>query len=230
MEGKVLAHDTGKYLVQHTYEQALKARSVDRVLIAADDPRVLRACQEFGAPCVMTRSDHPSGTDRIAEAVSGLECEIVVNLQADEPEINPEYIDRVARLLADHPKADMATLLAPIETVEQAADPNIVKCVTDQTGRALYFSRWAIPYDRQSAGIGLVGLYKRHLGIYAYRKAFLMNFTKLHPSPLEQAEKLEQLRALENGYTILTSMVEKAWDGIDTQPQYEEFVRRVLMK
>ncbi len=230
MEGKVLANDTGKYLVQHTYEQARKARSVDQVLVAADDPRVLRACQEFGAPCVMTRTDHPSGTDRIAEAVSGLDCDIVVNLQADEPEINPDYIDRIAQLLVDHPKAEMATLLAPFESAEQAADPNIVKCVIDAGGRALYFSRSVIPYDRQAGGIGQVGFYKRHLGIYAYRKDFLMRFTKLKPSPLEQAEKLEQLRAIENGCTILTAMVERAWDGIDTLPQYQEFVRRVRMK
>jgi 3-deoxy-manno-octulosonate cytidylyltransferase (CMP-KDO synthetase) len=230
MEGKVLAKDTGKYLVQHTFEQARKARSADQVLIAADDPRVLRACQEFGAPCVMTRTDHPSGTDRIAEAVGQLAVDVIVNLQADEPEINPEYIDLAAGLLLDHPKADMATLLAPFESAGQAADPNIVKCVTDQAGRALYFSRSVIPYDRQAAGIGQVGLYKRHLGIYAYRKAFLMKFTKLKPSPLEQAEKLEQLRAIENGCTILTAMVEKAWDGIDTPQQYQEFVKRVRTK
>jgi 3-deoxy-manno-octulosonate cytidylyltransferase (CMP-KDO synthetase) len=227
MEGKVLAKDTGKYLVQHTFEQARKARSADQVLIAADDPRVLRVCQEFGAPCVMTRTDHPSGTDRIAEAVGQLAVDVIVNLQADEPEINPEYIDLAAGLLLDHPKADMATLLAPFESAGQAADPNIVKCVTDQAGRALYFSRSVIPYDRQAAGIGL---YKRHLGIYAYRKAFLMKFTKLKPSPLEQAEKLEQLRAIENGCTILTAMVEKAWDGIDTPQQYQGFVKRVRTK
>lgn len=230
MEGKVLAQESGKYLVQHTFEQARKAGSADQVLIAADDSRVLRACQEFGAPCVMTRTDHPSGTDRIAEAVSDLDCDIVVNLQADEPEINPDYIDRVARLLVDHPKADMATLLAPFESAGQAADPNIVKCVTDPTGRAIYFSRSVIPYDRRAGGLGAAGLYKRHLGIYAYRKAFLIRFPKLKPSLLEQAEKLEQLRAIENGYTILTAMVEKTWDGIDTPQQYQAFVRRIKVK
>lgn len=227
MEGKVLAKDTGKYLVQHTYEKALKSRCASQVLIATDDQRVLRACQEFGAPCVMTRSDHPSGTDRIAEAAGGLDCQIVVNLQADEPDINPDYIDQAARLLVDHPEAEMATLLAPFERAEQAMDPNIVKCVTDLSGRALYFSRSLIPYDRQSAGLGITGLYKRHLGLYAYRKEYLIRFTRLKPSPLEQTEKLEQLRAIENGGTILTAMVEKAWDGIDTPRQYQEFIKRL---
>ncbi|HOQ05961.1 MAG TPA: 3-deoxy-manno-octulosonate cytidylyltransferase [Anaerohalosphaeraceae bacterium] len=230
LEGKVLAKKTGKYLVQHTYEQALKSRFAQQVLIATDDERVLQACREFGAPCVMTRSDYPSGTDRIAEAVGGLDCEIVVNLQADEPEINPEYLRRAAQLLADHPEADMATLLAPFETARQVSDPNIVKCVTDAKGRAVYFSRSVIPYDRSNGGVGAVQQYKRHLGLYAYRKSFLMTFTKLPPGVLEQIEKLEQLRAIENGYTIWTAMVEKAWDGIDTAAQYEAFVKRVLSR
>lgn len=227
LEGKVLANQTGKYLVQHTYEQALKSSFAQQVLVATDDERVLRACREFGASCVMTRPDHPSGTDRIAEAVSGLDCEIVVNLQADEPQINPAYLERAARLLVEHPEAVMATLLAPFESAEQVSDPNIVKCVTDARGRAVYFSRSVIPYDRASGGVGSVEHYKRHLGLYAYRKSFLMKFTKLPPGVLEQIEKLEQLRAIENGYTIWTTMVEKAWDGIDTAAQYEEFVRRV---
>lgn len=230
LEGKVLAKKTGKYLVQHTYEQALKSRFAQQVLIATDDERVMQACWEFGAPCVMTRSDHPSGTDRIAEAVGGLDCEIVVNLQADEPEINPEYLNRAAELLKEHPEADMATLLAPFETVHEVSDPNIVKCVTDARGRAVYFSRSVIPYDRSHGGVGVVQQYKRHLGLYAYRKSFLMEFTKLAPGVLEQIEKLEQLRAIENGYIIWTAMVEKAWDGIDTAAQYEEFVKRVLSR
>lgn len=226
-EAKVLAKDTGKYLVQHTWEQALQARMADGVLIATDDPRVQRACEEFGAPCVMTRADHPSGTDRIAEAAGGMDVDIIVNLQADEPEIEPAYIDRAAALLVEHPQADMATLLAPFESAEQAANPNIVKAVVDANGRAIYFSRSVIPYDRQAGGTGQAVIYKRHMGIYAYRKPFLLEFTKLEPSFLEQTEKLEQLRAIENGYTILTAVVEKAWDGIDTPQQYQQFVARV---
>lgn len=230
MAGKVLAKETGKYLVQHTYERALTAKGISRVLIAADDLRVQHACMEFNAPCVMTSLAHQSGTDRIAEAVNKLDVDIVVNLQADEPEIDAGYIELVAGLLLKHPAADMGTLLAPFEKAEDVLNPNIVKCVTASDGRALYFSRSPIPYDRAAGGVGTLGMYKRHLGIYAYRKAFLMAFTKLGPSLLEQQEKLEQLRALENGYEIQTALVERAWDGVDTQEQYQAFVRRCLRK
>lgn len=227
LAGKVLAKDTGKYLVQHTYERALCAKRVRSVLIAADDERVMAACRRFGAPCVMTSPAHQSGTDRIAEAVAGRDCDIVVNLQADEPEIDPDYIDRVAVLLEDSPSAQMATLLAPFGTAAEVANPNIVKCAADKTGRALYFSRSVVPYDRQAGGIGAIGQYRRHLGIYAYRRDFLKVFTSLPQSMLEQTEKLEQLRVLENGYTILTATVEKAWDGVDTPEQYAAFVQRM---
>lgn len=226
MAGKVLAKETGKYLVQHTYERAMTAKGISRVLIATDDSRVQHACKEFNAPCVMTSPEHQSGTDRIAEAVSELDADIVVNLQADEPEIDTGYIELLAGLLAEHPGADMATLLAPFEKMEDVLNPNVVKCVTALDQRALYFSRCAVPYDRGSCGVGDAGMYKRHLGIYAYRRAFLMTFTKLGPSPLEQREKLEQLRALENGYTIQTALVARAWDGVDTQEQYKAFVER----
>ncbi len=228
--GKVLAKETGKYLVQHTYERALCAKSVDQALIATDDQRVMDACAEFGGACVMTSVAHQSGTDRIAEAVADISVDIVVNLQADEPEIDPDYIDRVAGLLIDNPDASMATLLAPFETADDVANPNIVKCITDSAGRAIYFSRSVIPYDRQSGGVGDISIYKRHLGIYAYRKDFLMKYSSLEPSFLEQREKLEQLRAIENGYTILTAMVEQVWDGVDTEEQYQAFIERVAKR
>ncbi|MEN8127781.1 MAG: 3-deoxy-manno-octulosonate cytidylyltransferase, partial [Planctomycetota bacterium] len=228
--GKVLARETGKYLVQHTYERALCAKNVDQALIATDDQRVMDACAEFGGECVMTSVAHQSGTDRIAEAIADINADIVVNLQADEPEIDPGYIDRVAGLLVDNPDAAMATLLAPFETAENVANPNIVKCITDITGRAIYFSRSVIPHDRNTGGAGDIGNYKRHLGIYAYRKDFLMKYTSLEPSFLEQTEKLEQLRAIENGFTILTGMVEKAWDGVDTEEQYQAFVERMAKR
>ena len=227
LAGKVLANETGKYLVQHTYERALCAKSVEQVLIATDDERVLEACEIFGAACVMTSVEHKSGTDRIAEAVGGMDVDIIVNLQADEPDIDPAYIDRVADLLIANPDAQMATLLAPFENPGDIANPNIVKCITDSAGRAIYFSRSVIPYDRQAGGVGAVDCYRRHLGIYAYRKDFLMSYTAMEPSFLEQAEKLEQLRAIENGYTILTATVAKAWDGVDTEEQYQAFVKRI---
>ena len=226
LAGKVLAKDTGKYLVEHTYRRALCAKRVDEVVIAADDERVMAACREFGAPCVMTSAAHQSGTDRIAEVVAQRPCDIVVNLQADEPEIDPAYIDKVAGLLVDNPQAQMATLLAPFENADDAANPNIVKCVTDKNGRALYFSRSVIPYDRQAGGVGELSQYRRHLGIYAYRRDFLMVYTALEQSLLEKCEKLEQLRVLENGFTILTATVERAWDGVDTPQQYAAFVAR----
>lgn len=225
--GKVLAKDTGKYLVQHTYERALCASCVDTVLIATDDERVLEACRTFDAACVMTSAEHQSGTDRIAEAVAEMDVDIVVNLQADEPDIDPAYIDRVAGLLTANPDAAMATLLAPFDDAADVANPNIVKCITDTAGRAIYFSRSPIPYDRQAGGVGAVDCYRRHLGIYAYRKDFLTIYTAMAPSFLEQTEKLEQLRAIENGYTILTATVEKAWDGVDTEEQYQAFVDRM---
>jgi 3-deoxy-manno-octulosonate cytidylyltransferase (CMP-KDO synthetase) len=230
MAGKVLAKETGKYLVQHTYERAMSARGVQRVLIATDDSRVQQACREFNAPCVMTSVNHQSGTDRIAEAVAKEEADIIVNLQADEPEIDSSYIELVADLLIQHPQADMATLLAPFETPEEVINPNIVKCVAAQNGKALYFSRSVIPYDRAAGGAGRVNTYRRHLGIYAYRKPFLMTFTSLGPSPLEQQEKLEQLRALENGFEIWIALVKKAWDGVDTEDQYKAFVKRCSNK
>lgn len=226
LAGKVLAKETGKYLVQHTYERVLCASRVCEVVIATDDERVMEACRQFGSPCVMTSPDHQSGTDRIAEVAAKRDCEIVVNVQADEPEIDPAYIDRAAQLLEDNPDTQMATLLAPFETAADVVNPNIVKCVTDVNGRALYFSRSPIPYDRQTAGVGDIGGYRRHLGIYAYRRNFLKVFTALPPSPLEQSEKLEQLRALENGFSILTATVEKALDGVDTADQYAAFVKR----
>jgi 3-deoxy-manno-octulosonate cytidylyltransferase (CMP-KDO synthetase) len=226
-EGKVLAKKSGKFLVQHTYERALLAKGIHQVLIATDDDRVAQACKSFGAACVMTSIAHQSGTDRIAEAVRDIQSDIIVNLQADEPEIDPANIEKVAALLIQNPGADMATLIAPFEAAEQIANPNIVKCVIDTRGRALYFSRSPIPYNRQAGGVGSsVGGYWRHLGIYAYRKSFLMKFTKLSPSFLETTEKLEQLRALENGFTILTAKVERVWDGVDTPEQYEAFVKR----
>jgi len=223
--GKVLAKDTGKFLIQHTFERACQAKLPEKVLIAADDQRVVEACQTFGAECILTSAEHNSGTDRIAEAVAGIDVEIVVNLQADEPEIEPGNIDYVAQLLLDNPDYPMATLVAEFENAGQIADPNIVKVITDGS-RAIYFSRAPIPYDRAKSGIGDIRQYLRHLGIYAYRKEFLLKITALPQTPLEKTEKLEQLRAIENGFGILTGKVKHVCDGIDTPQQYSEFVKR----
>ena len=243
LPGKVLAKDTGKFLIQHTYDQACKADLPDKVIIAADDEKILAAAKTFAAECIMTSSDCPSGTDRIAEAIGKLSSipytlspdDVVVNIQADEPEINPGYIDKVARLLVNNPDYPMATLAAPIENPEDITNPNIVKVVvtspepratSDSIVQAIYFSRAPIPYEREKAGLGDVKNYLRHLGIYAYRRDFLLKITDLPQTPLEKTEKLEQLRAIENGYGILVGRVEDTCDGIDTPEQYDEFVKR----
>ena len=224
--GKVLAKDTGKFLIQHTYERACAASLPDKVIIAADDKRIADAAQAFGAGCILTSPEHKSGTDRIAEAVADINVDIVVNLQADEPEIDPKNIDYVAQFLIDNPDCPMATLAAEFQNADQITDPNIVKVITDCNNRAIYFSRAPIPYDREKAGIGNQHRYLRHLGIYAYRKEFLLNITALPQTTLEKIEKLEQLRAIENGFPILVGKVKHACDGIDTPEQYAKFVKR----
>ncbi len=226
--GKVLARDTGKFLIQHTWEQTRRAKLPERVVIAADDNKIVEAARTFGAECVLTSPKHNSGTDRIAEAVGGTDAEIVVNVQGDEPQIDPDHIDYLARLLQDSPEAPMATLATGFASREQIADPNVVKVVVDAKTRAIYFSRSVIPYDREQAGVGDVSRYLRHIGIYAYRREFLLTITALSQTPLEKLEKLEQLRALENGYTILVGQVEHTCEGIDTPQQYAAFVKRYL--
>jgi len=227
---KVLAKDTGKFLIEHTWERACQAELPDNVVIATDDRRVLAAAKSFGAECVMTSTEHNSGTDRIAQTVANMDVDIIVNLQADEPEIDPENIDYVARLLIDNKDCPMATLAAEFQNATQIADPNIVKVVTDSRNRAIYFSRSVIPYDRQAAGIGPAKQYMRHLGIYSYRRDFLIKITALPQTLLEKTEKLEQLRAIENGFSILVGKVEHTCDGIDTPQQYAEFVKRWTKK
>ena len=261
--GKVLAKDTGKFLIQHTYERACLAKLPQKVIIAADDEKVVAAARTFGAECVLTSPDHQSGTDRIAEAVRDMDVEIVVNLQADEPEIDPANIDHLARLLVENPDYPMATLASAFTNAKQIADPNIVKVIVSscvvrdalcekeemdsclrrndntqhtarstqhEMGRAIYFSRSPIPYDREKAGVGDVRQYLRHIGIYAYRKKFLLEITALPQTPLEKIEKLEQLRVIENGYGILVGKVKHTCDGIDTPEQYAEFVKRYKKK
>ncbi len=226
--GKVLAKDTGKYLIQHTWEQARKAKLPERVVIAADDERIVEAARTFGAECVLTSTEHNSGTDRIAEAVGHSDAGIIINVQGDEPQIDPDHIDSLARLLLESPEAPMATLATGFASREQVLDPNVVKVIVDASGRAIYFSRSPIPYDRQRAGVGDVGHYLRHIGIYAYRREFLLRITSLPQTPLEKLEKLEQLRALEHGYTILVGKVEHTCEGIDTPEQYAAFARHYL--
>jgi 3-deoxy-manno-octulosonate cytidylyltransferase (CMP-KDO synthetase) len=162
--------------------------------------------------------------------VADVEAEIVVNVQADEPEVEPGNIDLAAKLLLDNPEYRMSTLVCRFDSAEQIANANMVKVVVDAKGRALYFSRCAVPFDRAANGIGSVGNYLRHIGIYGYRKDFLLKYAGMPASRLEQSEKLEQLRALENGFSILTGEVRHICEGIDTEAQYEAFVERYRKK
>ncbi len=228
--GKMLARNTGKYLIQHTWERVRQSRLISEVYIAVDDDRIMQACRQFGAEGIMTDRQHPSGTDRIAQAIQNIAADIVLNIQGDEPEIDPQNIDMLAQLLIDHPQADMATLVARFADAASISNPNIVKVVIDKDRYAKYFSRSVIPYDRNGGGVGNIANYLRHIGIYAYRREFLLKITKLPPTMLEQAEKLEQLRAIECGYSILTALVSHCCDGIDTPEQYDKFVTRYLEK
>lgn len=227
--GKPLAADTGKPLIQHVVERVRGARSVSRVVVATDEERIFEAVQTFGADAVMT-GEHPNGTSRIAEAVELLDDppDLIVNVQGDEPEVPAETIDALVEGLAADGQAEMATLGCPFDPHEDPANPNVVKLVVDRHDRALYFSRSLIPYDRDAEMLGTkptVALLK-HPGLYAYRRSFLARYASLEPTPLEQAEKLEQLRVLEHGLPIKIVRAAAPHPGIDTPEQYAAFVKR----
>jgi 3-deoxy-manno-octulosonate cytidylyltransferase (CMP-KDO synthetase) len=228
--GKPLVRETGKYLIQHVYEQVARARTISEVIVATDDRRIAEAARSFGGRAAMTRADHPSGTDRVAEVASGLDADIVVNVQGDEPEMDPAAIDKLVGLLDEHRETPMATLACPFPADADPSDPNVVKVTVDGRGMALYFSRSLIPYPRDTSGRPLdPQRWRLHLGIYAYRRSFLLDLARLPPTPLEQAERLEQLRVLENGFSILVGLVEKAVVGIDSPEDYAAFVRRIRL-
>jgi 3-deoxy-manno-octulosonate cytidylyltransferase (CMP-KDO synthetase) len=212
-------------LVQHVVDQARRCKRVREVIVATDDERIVGALGPYGTRCVMTSAAHQSGTDRIAEVARGLGDEIVVNVQGDEPEIEPEVIDGLVERLETQEEDDMATAATPFPAGADPANPNLVKVVTTAGGRALYFSRSAVPYHRDP-GSSKAPDYYLHLGIYAYRRGFLLEFASWSPTGLELSEKLEQLRALEHGKSIHVMKVSRATHGIDTAEQYQEFVLR----
>jgi 3-deoxy-manno-octulosonate cytidylyltransferase (CMP-KDO synthetase) len=230
LPGKPLLRDTGKYLVQHVYEQAARSRRASAVLVATDDERIRAAVEGFGGRAVMTRPDHPSGTDRIAEVAENLDAELIVNLQGDEPQFDPADLDRLADLLRGT-DADVATLATPIRTVEAYRNPNVVKVVCDDAGRALYFSRSPIPFFRDAEPAfsrdepGRSPGVLQHLGVYAYRREVLLRLASTPPHPLELAEKLEQLRVLGTGGSICVAVTAHAARGVDTPDDYAAFVR-----
>ena len=214
-EGKVIAPIHGRPMIQHVWQRCKHSRFLEDIIIACDDERVLKTAQEFGAKAVMTSLSHASGTDRIAEAVRDINAEIIVNIQADEPLIHHNVIDDLVCAIRDDETVSMATVVKVMDTMAEVNNPNIVKAVIDRKGYALYFSRSVIPYDREKKGIDKISYYK-HLGIYAYRKDFLMAFSKMPRSRLEEVEQLEQLRALEAGVRIKTVVTDKETIGVDT--------------
>jgi 3-deoxy-manno-octulosonate cytidylyltransferase (CMP-KDO synthetase) len=216
--GKALAVVGGKPLVQHVWERARLLTTVERVLVATDDERIATAVRGFGGTAVMTRADHPSGTDRVAEAMRGEAAELVVNLQGDEPVFDVKAVDELVRLMGNEPAIEMGTLAHPIRDEAEMTDvngPN--KVVLDLAGFALYFSRSPIPYRRQP---GLVTPL-RHVGIYVFRAPFLQRFAALPPTPLERTETLEQLRALEHGVRIRVLVTPQPTLGVDTPPDLD---------
>jgi 3-deoxy-manno-octulosonate cytidylyltransferase (CMP-KDO synthetase) len=235
LPGKPLQDIAGKPMVRHVWEQARKSGAA-RVVVATDDARIVEACQAFGAEVLLTRIDHNSGTDRLAEVATQLELAadaIVVNVQGDEPLIPPVIIDQVAVNLAAHPEAAMATLAEPIQAVDALFNPNVVKVVTDQNGLALTFSRAPLPWARDAFAASREQLpagvpYRRHIGIYAYRAGFLQDFVAWGPCWLEDTECLEQLRALWHGQRIhVADALEAPQAGVDT-PEDLQRVRRLL--
>ncbi|MEM9021112.1 MAG: 3-deoxy-manno-octulosonate cytidylyltransferase [Planctomycetota bacterium] len=231
LPGKPLLAETGKPLIQHVVERARSAKRIDRVVVATDDQRIFDTVVGFGGEAVMT-GEHPNGTSRIAEAVERLnnDHELIVNVQGDEPEIDPGVIDQLVQGLAEDAAAQMATLCSPFTEDEDPTNPNVVKVVCDQRGRALYFSRSLVPFDRDAQLLGAKpqAAVLKHPGLYAYRRGFLLAYPSLAPTPLEQAEKLEQLRVLEHGHAIRVIPAHAPEPGIDTPEQYAAFVRRSL--
>lgn len=207
LPGKPLKDIAGKPMIQHVYERALEADNLDSVIVATDDERIVAAVTAFGGRAVMTAADHPNGTSRVGEAIEGQECDLVINLQGDEPLVVPAMIDEVITALTEDPELPTATLCCRIDE-EKYNDPNVVKTVRDRNGYALYFSRSLIPYPRHPEH----QIVYEHIGIYGYRREFLPVYLSLPDTPLSQTESLEQLKVLENGYRMKV---------VETQAEYE---------
>jgi 3-deoxy-manno-octulosonate cytidylyltransferase (CMP-KDO synthetase) len=230
LPGKPLAEICGKPMIQHVAERALKSDLLSRVIVATDDPRIMECVQGFGGDAVITSSALTSGTDRVASVAQMIETDIVVNIQGDEPLIEPDEIDLVVRTLAEDPHADMGTLVTPIRKVEDLISPNTAKVVLNHEGYALYFSRSPIPYQRDTRDMEdwlKNGPYFKHVGLYSYRKSFLLQFARHKPEPLEVTEKLEQLRALVMGAKIRVAQTRYNPVCVDT-PEDLERVRKLM--
>jgi 3-deoxy-manno-octulosonate cytidylyltransferase (CMP-KDO synthetase) len=220
--GKVLAHIAGKTMLQHVYERASLSTYLTSTLIATDDDRVYSVARSFGARVRMTREDHLSGTDRVAEVASAENAEIIVNIQGDEPLIDPAAIDAAILPMVHEPELVMGTLKKRIEDPREIIDPNVVKVVTNTAGDAIYFSRCPIPFEREKSSSTP---YFKHIGLYVYQREFLLVYSTLPVGPLETAERLEQLRALENGYRIHVVETEYESLGVDTPEDLQRVSR-----
>jgi 3-deoxy-manno-octulosonate cytidylyltransferase (CMP-KDO synthetase) len=212
--GKSLAIIAGKPMIQHVFERASKSRYLSALVVATDDERISAAARSFGAPVVMTRADHQSGTDRAAEAAASDTASVIVNIQGDEPLIEPEAIDAAILSLLDDEEVQMGTLKKRIDNPAEVASPNVVKVVTDLAGRAIYFSRLPIPHERDEQAVTMTRY--KHIGLYVYRRNLLLSYSDLRVGPLEKAERLEQLRALENGFSIRVIETDYESLGVDT--------------
>ncbi|MPZ19229.1 MAG: 3-deoxy-manno-octulosonate cytidylyltransferase [Luteitalea sp.] len=219
LPGKPLADIHGKPMIVHVYERACTATSVDRVIVATDDARVVSALTAVGGEATLTSAAHQTGTDRVAEVARSLRCDLIVNVQGDEPLVTGAMIDAAVAACATDPNLPMSTLRCRFADSEDPSNPHVVKVVVDRRGHALYFSRAPIPFRRRTDD-DFVGWFK-HIGLYVYQREVLLRLASLPPTPLEQAESLEQLRALEHGYAIGT--VETPWDstGVDTVEDLE---------
>lgn len=215
LPGKPLAPIHGKPMIQHVYEQVAKARRVTQVVVATDDERIVAAVARAGGQAMMTSEAATNGTDRVAEVARTSQAQVVINVQGDEPLIHPDMVDQLAEYLERHQAVPMASLMTALARPEDFANPNVVKVVVDRDGFALYFSRAAIPYLRTSH-LEPRTIYWKHLGIYGYQRHFVLQFPSLEPTPLEQAEQLEQLRALEHGYQIKLLPTTHETIGVDT--------------
>lgn len=227
--GKPLVKIAGKSMIERVCERVGRSKTIDRVIVATDDQRIFQAVTGFGGEAWMTRDDHASGTDRLAEVADKLQTDLVVNVQGDEPLISPAMIDSAVAPLRDDPSIPMGTLKSAITEWQEFRDPNVVKVVTDHVGNALYFSRSPIPFPRDewqtaSSPMASLGAYK-HIGLYVYRRDFLLKFAGMPQSRFEELEKLEQLRVLENGYKIRVVETDQTCIGVDTP----EDVARVEM-
>ncbi|HEV3469682.1 MAG TPA: 3-deoxy-manno-octulosonate cytidylyltransferase [Pyrinomonadaceae bacterium] len=235
LPGKPLLEIAGRPMVVRVVERALAAACVSRAVVATDDERILRAVRDAGHEAVMTRADHASGSDRLAEAAEVIEAEVVVNLQGDEPLIAPETIERAVAALLEDAEAAAATTCEPVESAADVLSPDVVKVVADGRGRALYFSRSPVPYPREAVRLygslagalerdpSLLATFRKHTGLYAYRRGFLLEYAGWPQAALERAESLEQLRILERGRAIKVVEAAAPSVGVDT----EEDLRRV---